>query len=98
VLVKLGHDPDLELRRALAQNRAAPAEVLAGLAHCPNQGVRWAVARHPTAPAKVLAELARDPDELIRTMVALNPATLLEDLVVGAATEQCALRDSSFEQ
>jgi hypothetical protein len=61
-----------DIRRAVAKNSSAPADVIARLAADPTTEVRLAVAKRSDASEKVLRDLAIDADAEVRAAVAAN--------------------------
>ena len=84
IAVRLAHDPDPEVREALAGTPSVSAEALAVLARDTEMAVRLRVARHRgSAVAPVLPALAGDTHARVRASVAANkhtPASVLEQL------------------
>lgn len=73
------------IRRSVASNRHAPADLLARLAADPDAGVRGEVARNDSTAAHLVAALAGDVDARVRCWAVLNP--LLPDATVRAMAE-----------
>jgi esterase/lipase superfamily enzyme len=66
-------DVDPAVRRSVAREQSAPADLLTRLAADPDASVRAAVAEHPATPVDVLVTLAGDPSADVRRGVARNP-------------------------
>ena len=63
------------VRRSVASNPAAPADVLENLAKDEKYAVRAGVAGNPSTPTHVLTELSLDGEEMVRDAVMRNPAS-----------------------
>ncbi len=75
------------LRRAVALDRHAPADVLRRLAGDPDDAVRMAVAAHPSTPEDVLRALVRE--DALAPALAGNPGTP-QDVLHGLARHPSA--------
>lgn len=65
VLATIAAEPFTEMRRRVAGNPSAPANVVLKLAHDSSPHVRFAVASHPRMPLLGLLRLADDPLEYV---------------------------------
>lgn len=75
-LEHLAQDQSSTVRRYVAENPMAPAEVQRSLATDPSDAVRAAVAANPSAVESVLAELAQDPSRSVASRLAQRPKKL----------------------
>ncbi len=72
-LALLSHDPQVDVRVAVAWNARTPATALARLAQGPVE-VQAGVAQNEATPAEVLDRLATHPEAVVRSATATNPS------------------------
>jgi predicted DNA-binding WGR domain protein len=82
LLEHLSNDQDVEIRREVAANTAAPAHVLAALGKDSESQVRREVAKNSIVPRGLLELLAEDYDPGVLAAVSLNPMTPVHSLEV----------------
>jgi uncharacterized protein (DUF2336 family) len=83
---QLAADPDVAVRRELAQSRVARPEILYFLASDEAGEVRRDVAANPMTPIHAAVLLARDKDESVRAALALRFATTARGFVPDSPT------------
>ncbi len=82
-VMEIGNAVCEQIRRDVAQNSAAPEQILRQLAQDKDPKVRYRIGRNPSTPADLLDLLTSDSSAYVRSGVAANPATpvaLLERL------------------
>lgn len=88
VLWPLSRDEDTMIRVVVAENLAAPPELLGRLARDRSWMVRRAVAQNPQSPCEIQGLLGRDPHREVRLALAGQQAPLMASLFEGFARDR----------
>ena len=98
VYERLAQDPDVYVRREVAENVNTPPSVLTRLAQDPNFWVRYGVARNANMPPSTLTRLAQDLDADVRRGVAGNVNTPPSTLARLAQDPDARVRNTAVER
>ena len=88
---------DIDVRRALANNRGAPSLALDIISNDPALVIKYDVSKNPNTSGDTLTKLANDTDPRIRAAVAANSMTP-EDVLIQLATDNEAIVRSRVAQ